>query len=127
MKITNLNSFQNNISFSKFSNKNKAHIKEGIKDTIEISSKAKEMLEVSNSKNIKTRLNSTIHFEDSAAVLRAVERGYIKVDGKDIKLSDEDKKNLLKMDKIAEEKRLAAFYKRGLEHQIAVSRQQSAA
>lgn len=31
------------------------------------------------------------------------------------------------MDKIAEEKRLAAFYKRGIRHQIAVSRQQSAA
>ncbi|MDY6120785.1 MAG: hypothetical protein SPI03_05565 [Campylobacter sputorum] len=81
------------------------------------------MLEVSNSKNIKTGLNSTIHFENFAAVLRAVEKGYIKVDGKDIKLSDEDKKNLLKMDKIAEEKKLAEFYKRG----VAVCRQQSAA
>ncbi|ASM36717.1 hypothetical protein [Campylobacter sputorum] len=123
MKIVNLNNFQSNISFYKFSNKDKALIKQGIKDTIEFSSRAKEMLEVSNSKNIKTGLNSTIHFEDFAAVLRAVEKGYIKVDGKDIKLSDEDKKNLLKMDKIAEEKRLAEFYKRG----VAVSRQQSAA
>lgn len=50
MKIVNLNNFQSNTSFYKFSNKDKVLIKQGIKDTIEFSSRAKEMLEVSNSK-----------------------------------------------------------------------------
>lgn len=127
MKIANLNYSQNHINTFKFAKNDelKTVQNQNLKDVVEISKEAKEILKISNSKT--SHNSSSIYFEDSAAVLRAIDRGYVTVDGKNIRLSDEDKKNLLQMDKIAQEKRLSTFYKRHLEHEVAVFKQQNAA
>lgn len=52
-----------------------------------------------------------IHFSDSAMVSRAVSRGYITVNGVDIKLSDEVKKQLTNVNKQAQTDREKAYNK----------------
>lgn len=66
-----------------------------------------------------------IHFRDSAMVSRAVTRGYITVNGVDIPLSDEVKKQLTEIDAQAHADREAAFFKRTIDHNLAVAEQQS--
>lgn len=106
-------------------------------DVLELSDKGKKLLEdkefyatsgkdiLSVSKN-KGEDFYTVSFEHSAFVERAVARGYITVNDKTIKLSDEDKKKLLKAGKEAEAKSEEAFLKRHLEHNMRVAEQQSA-
>lgn len=66
-----------------------------------------------------------IHFRDSAMISRAVTRGYITVNGVDIPLSDEVKKQLTEIDAQAHADREAAFLKRTIAHNLAVAEQQS--
>ena len=60
---------------------------------------------------------------DSAMVSRAVSSGYIKVGGKKVELSDENKKKLIETDKQAEKDRMAAFNDYVMQHELAVARQ----
>lgn len=66
-----------------------------------------------------------IHFSDSAMVSRAISRGYLTVNGVDIQLSDDVKKQLAEIDQQAQADREAAFNQRNLAHNLAVSKQQS--
>nr|WP_320027110.1 hypothetical protein [uncultured Acetobacterium sp.] len=68
-----------------------------------------------------------IHFSDSAMVSRAISRGYLTVNGVDIPLSDDLKKQLTEIDKQAQADREAAFYQSTMAHDLAVSKQQSEA
>ncbi len=68
-----------------------------------------------------------IHFSDSAMVSRAVSRGYITVNGVDIKLSDEVKKQLTNVNKQAQADREKAYNKYIMQHEMAVAKQQSEA
>ena len=43
----------------------------------------------------------TVHFSDSAMVSRAVARGYVTVNGKEVELTEDTKQQLLKTDKEA--------------------------
>lgn len=109
--------------------------KVGKKDTLEIaedSCKIKDMT-ASSGKDILgitkgDKDNSyVIHFFDSAMVSRAVSRGYIKVNGMELKLSDETKQQLLKTDKQAQADREKAYNEYIMQHEIAVAKQQSEA
>lgn len=66
-----------------------------------------------------------IHFSDSAMVSRAISRGYLTVNGVDIPLSDDLKKQLTEIDKQAQADREAAFYQYTMAHDLAVTKQQS--
>jgi len=66
-----------------------------------------------------------IHFSDSAAVSRAVSRGYITVNGTKIELSDSVKKQLTKVDKKAQANRMQAYNRYIMQHELAVAQQQS--
>ncbi len=66
-----------------------------------------------------------IHFSDSAMVSRAISRGYLTVNGVDLPLSDDMKKQLTEIDRQAQADREAAFNQRSLAHNLAVSKQQS--
>lgn len=68
-----------------------------------------------------------IHFSDSAMVSRAISRGYLTVNGVDIPLSDDLKKQLTEIDKQAQADREAAFYQSTMAHDLAVAKQQSEA
>lgn len=68
-----------------------------------------------------------IHFSDSAMVSRAISRGYLTVNGVDIQLSDDLKKQLTEIDKQAQADREAAFYQSTIAHDLAVTKQQSEA
>ena len=68
-----------------------------------------------------------IHFSDSAMVSRAISRGYLTVNGVDIQLSDDLKKQLAEIDKQAQTDREAAFYQSTMAHDLAVTKQQSEA
>ncbi|WP_303872074.1 hypothetical protein [Acetobacterium wieringae] len=68
-----------------------------------------------------------IHFSDSAMVSRAISRGYLTVNGVDIQLSDDVKKQLTEIDQQAQADREAAFNQRSLAHNLAVTKQQSEA
>lgn len=68
-----------------------------------------------------------IHFSDSAMVSRAISRGYLTVNGVDIQLSDDVKKQLTEIDRQAQADREAAFNQRSLAHNLAVTKQQSEA
>lgn len=109
--------------------------KVGKKDTLEIaedSCKIKDMT-ASSGKDILgitkgDKDNSyVIHFSDSAMVSRAVSRGYIKVNGMELKFSDETKQQLLKTDKQAQADREKAYNEYIMQHEIAVAKQQSEA
>ncbi|AFA49872.1 hypothetical protein Awo_c31440 [Acetobacterium woodii DSM 1030] len=68
-----------------------------------------------------------IHFSDSAMVSRAISRGYLTVNGVDIPLSDDLKKQLTEIDRQAQVDREAAFYQSTIAHNLAVSKQQGEA
>ncbi len=68
-----------------------------------------------------------IHFSDSAMVSRTISRGYLTVNGVDIQLSDDLKKQLTEIDKQAQADREAAFYQTTIAHDLAVTKQQSEA
>ena len=68
-----------------------------------------------------------IHFSDSAIVSRAVARGYIKVNGKELKLSDETKQQLIETDKQAQADREKAYDEYVMQHEAAVAKQQGEA
>lgn len=68
-----------------------------------------------------------IHFSDSAMVSRAVSRGYIMVNGVNIELSEETKKQLKKTDEQAKAAREKAYNEYVMQHEIAVAKQQSEA
>ncbi len=59
-----------------------------------------------------------VHFSDSAMVNRAISRGYITVNGIELKLSEETKQKLLKTDKHAESERIKAYNKYVLQHEM---------
>ena len=106
-------------------------------DSLEISSEAYEMQE--NSKKMsatsgKDTLGITkgtgddsyvVHLYDGAMVSRAISRGYITVNGTDIHLTDDVKKQLTAVDKQAQAKREAAYNKYIMQHEMAVAKQQS--
>lgn len=66
-----------------------------------------------------------IHFSDSAMVSRAISRGYITVNGVDIELSDEVKKQLTNVNKQAQADREKAYNEYVMQHEMAVAKQQS--
>ena len=66
-----------------------------------------------------------IHFSDSAMVSRAVSRGYITVNGVELKLSEETKQQLLKVDEQAKAEREKAYNDYVMQHEMAVAKQQS--
>lgn len=68
-----------------------------------------------------------IHFSDSAMVSRAVSRGYITVNGVELELSEETKKQLLKADEQAKAEREKAYNDYVMQHEMAVAKQQSEA
>lgn len=65
-----------------------------------------------------------IHFSDSAIVSRAVSRGYITVNGMELKLSEETKQQLLKADEQAKAEREKAYNDYVMQHEMAVAKQQ---
>lgn len=65
-----------------------------------------------------------IHFSDSAVVSRALARGYITVNGRELFLSDNVKKQLADIDRKAQADREMAYNRYILEHDTAVARQQ---
>ena len=66
-----------------------------------------------------------IHFSDSAMISRAVSRGYITVNGVELKLSEETKQQLLKVDEQAKAEREKAYNDYVMQHEMAVAKQQS--
>lgn len=106
-------------------------------DSIEISSEAyeaqyeDEKMTASSGKDIlgitKGREENTfvIHFSDSAMVNRAISRGFITVNGVQLELSDEVKKNLLQVDKQAQADREKAYIQYIMQHEMAVAEQQA--
>lgn len=68
-----------------------------------------------------------IHFSDSAMVSRTIARGYVTVNGIEISLSDEVKKQLAAVDKRAQADRETAYNQYIMEHEIAVAQQQGKA
>lgn len=108
-------------------------------DTVEISADAYKLAEVdpkmtaTSGKDILgitkgDKDNSFIvHFADSAMINRAVSRGYITVNGIELKLSEETKQKLLMTDKQAEAERIKAYNEYVHQHEMAVAKQQSEA
>jgi len=68
-----------------------------------------------------------IHFSDSAIVSRAVSRGYITVNGMELKLSEETKQQLLKADEQAKAEREKVYNNYVIQHEMAVAKQQGEA
>lgn len=68
-----------------------------------------------------------VHFADSAIVSRAVSRGHINVNGFDIELSDDIKRQLLAVDKQANADREKAYANYVMQHDMAVAKQQAEA
>lgn len=66
-----------------------------------------------------------IHFSDSAMVDRTVSRGYITVNGEDVELSDEVKKQMIDVDKQAQADRENSYNGYVIRHELAVAKQQS--
>lgn len=78
--------------------------------------------------NILNNQNSYIvHFSDSAMVSRAVARGYVTVNGADVELTEDTKRQLLKVDKEASAAREKAYQDYVMQHEMAVAKQQSEA
>lgn len=142
MNINNINPVQSHNAFTNTSvinqPKNKSDDTILRTDLLEISEEGKQLLENEeiSATSGKEKLNISkakdgksfnIRFEDSAAVLRIVDNGYISINGKKIMLSEDDKKKLIQTDKIAAAQRLAAFEKRHVEHEMRVAKQQGAA
>ena len=68
-----------------------------------------------------------VHFSDSAMVSRAVARGYVTVNGADVELTEDTKRQLLKVDKEASAAREKAYQDYVMQHEMAVAKQQSEA
>jgi len=68
-----------------------------------------------------------VHFSDSAMVSRAVARGYVTVNGVDVELTEDTKRQLLKVDKEASAAREKAYQDYVMQHEMAVAKQQSEA
>ena len=68
-----------------------------------------------------------VHFSDSAMVSRAVARGYVTVNGKEVELTEDTKQQLLKTDKEASAAREKAYQDYVMQHEMAVAKQQSEA
>lgn len=103
-------------------------------DFVEISSKThKEEMTATSGKDTLgitkgDKDNSyVIHFADSAMVSRAVSRGYITVNGKNIELSEETKQKLKRTDEQAKTAREKAYNEYVMQHEMAVAKQQSEA
>ena len=104
-------------------------------DSVEISSKAhkeEKMMATSGKDTLGItkgdKDNSyVIHFSDSAMVSRAVSRGYITVNGKNIELSEETKQKLKRTDEQAKTAREKAYNEYVMQHEMAVAKQQSEA
>lgn len=103
-------------------------------DFVEISSKThKEEMTATSGKDTLgitkgDKDNSyVIHFSDSAMVSRAVSRGYITVNGKNIELSEETKQKLKRTDEQAKTAREKAYNEYVMQHEMAVAKQQSEA
>jgi len=106
-------------------------------DSLEISSEAYELqnndekISATSGKDILgiTRGNKgdnfVIHFSDSAMVSRAVSRGYIRVNGINIELSDKMKEQLTNVNKQAQANREKAYNKYIMQHELSVAKQQS--
>lgn len=142
MNISNINPIQQSNTFMNTQVRNQPKNKSDdtiLKtDSLEISEEGKKLLEDEeisvtsgkeklNISKAKDGKSFNIHFEDSAAVLRIVDNGYISINGKKIMLSEDDKKKLIEIDKIAAAQRLVAFEKRHIEHEMRVFKQQGAA
>lgn len=104
------------------------------RDSVEISAKAyqEEKMTATSGKDTlgitKDKDNSyVIHFSDSAMVSRAVSRGYITVNGKNIELSEETKQKLKRTDEQAKTAREKAYNEYVMQHEMAVAKQQSEA
>lgn len=107
------------------------------RDSVEISSAAYEKnaarktMSARSGKDIlgitkgNTDNSYVIHFSDSAMVSRAVSRGYITVNGVELELSEETKKQLLKADEQAKAEREKAYNDYVMQHEMAVAKQQS--
>lgn len=103
-------------------------------DFVEISSKThKEEMTATSGKDTLgitkgDKDNSyVIHFSDSAMVSRAVSRGYITVNGKNIELSEETKQKWKRTDEQAKTAREKAYNEYVMQHEMAVAKQQSEA
>lgn len=108
-------------------------------DSLEISSEAYKMQENSNKMSATSGQDTlgitkggsddsyVVHFCDSAMVSRAISRGYITVNGTDIQLTDDVKKQLTEVDSQAQADREAAFNKYVMQIDMAVAEQQSEA
>ena len=68
-----------------------------------------------------------VHFSDSAMVSRAVARGYVTVNGVDVELTEDTKRQLLKVDKEANAAREKAYQDYVMQYEMAVAKQQSEA
>ena len=68
-----------------------------------------------------------VHFSDSAMVSRAVARGYVTVNGADVELTEDTKRQLLKVDKEASAAREKAYQDYVMQYEMAVAKQQSEA
>ena len=68
-----------------------------------------------------------VHFSDSAMVSRAVARGYVTVNGKEVELTEDTKQQLLKTDKEASAAREKAYQDYVMQYEMAVAKQQSEA
>lgn len=110
------------------------HTSSSKQDVVEISSEAYEKQESMSATSGKDTLGITkgskentyiIHFSDSAIVSRTISRGYITVNGVNIALSEETKKQLSEIDKKAEADRMQAYNEYVTQHELAVAQQQS--
>ena len=63
-----------------------------------------------------------MHFSDSAMVSRAVARGYVTVNGADVELTEDTKRQLLKVDKEASAAREKAYQDYVMQHEMACIR-----
>ena len=102
----------------------KAAYKTAVSDETMSATSGKDSLGITKGQNANSYV---IHFSDSAMVSRAVSRGYLTVNGVDIQLSDDLKKQLTEIDNQAQVDREAAFYQYIMAHDLAVSKQQSEA
>lgn len=132
-KTTNVYS-QEKLSYSNKTN-NKDKQSKGL-DTVEISSDGYDMQENLSASSGKDMLGITkgtnpnsfiIHFDNIALAHRAVDRGYITVNGKNIQLSDEVKDKILKTSQEAFEASERATMQYAMQHNAIVARQQAEA
>ena len=111
-------------------------------DTVEISPVGQELSQAEKGQNIEKSQENTPHIEfsvirrgdtnrfsvsfaNSAMVHRAVEQGYIEIDGKQVELSDDAKKQLIATNKQIQDAKKAVSMHNMLLHEAANARQTS--